>query len=238
MPRRPRLQLPGATLHLIQRGNNRGACFFADSDYLYYLNELHQACRAHRVTLHAYCLMTNHAHLLLTAQEADGPSQIMKRLGQRYVQYVNRTYRRSGTLWEGRFRSCLIGEEAYLFACSRYIELNPVRAKMVADPADWRWSSYRANALGQPDGSITPHPLFEALGATVRERHAAYRELFRDHLAPTLIDQIRSSTNGGFVLGSGEFQQRIATLTGRRTWRETPGRPAKVPDDWGGDELL
>ncbi|KJB91109.1 transposase [Skermanella aerolata] len=226
MPRRPRLSLAAMPFHLIQRGNNRGACFFAESDYTFYLNELKAACQAHRASLHAYCLMTNHVHLLLTPAEADGPSLVMKRLGQRYVQYVNRTHGRSGTLWEGRFRSCPVGEEAYLFACARYIESNPVRANMVAQPADYRWSSYRANALGQPDPSVTPHELYEALGSTPEARLSAYRELFRQYPDQSQIEEIRSATNGGFALGSETFQQHIANLTGRRTWRGHPGRPA------------
>lgn len=195
MPRRPRLSLVAMLFHLIQRGDNRRACFFAESDYTFYLNELRAVCQAHRVSLYAYCLMTNHVHLLLTPAEADGPSLVMKRLGQRYVQYVNRTHGRSGTLWEGRFRSCPVGEEAYLFACARYIELSPVRANMVAHPTDYRWSSYRTNALCQPDPLVTPHDLYEALGATLEARLSACRELFRQYLDPSWIKEIRSTTN-------------------------------------------
>lgn len=125
----------------------------------------------------------------------------MKRLGQRYVQYINRVYRRSGTLWEGRFRSCLVGEKDYLLGCYRYIELNPVRAAMVKHPADYRWSSYQANAQGAVNTSLTPHPLYEALGIDEISRQAAYRELFRYQLEPGRVDEIRAATNGGFALG-------------------------------------
>jgi putative transposase len=138
MPRRPRLALPNIPLHIIQRGNNRQACFFANEDYRIYLESLRESAAKTDCRIHAYVLMTNHVHLLLSAECADAPGALMKALGQRYVQYVNRTYRRSGTLWEGRFRSCLTQQETYLLACQRYIELNPVRAGMVTHPAEYR----------------------------------------------------------------------------------------------------
>lgn len=149
MPRRARLLLPGVPLHIIQRGNNRQACFFGDDDYGFYLDWLTEHARKTGCKVHAYVLMTNHVHLLLSSSKPEGAGALMKALGQRYVQYVNRTYHRSGTLWEGRFRSCLVQEEAYLLACQCYIELNPVRAGMVRRPGDYRWSSYRANGLGE-----------------------------------------------------------------------------------------
>lgn len=137
MPRRARLLLPNVPLHVIQRGNNRQACFFADDDYRRYLDWLEEYAGKCGCRVHAYVLMTNHVHLLLSADSAGGVGALMKALGQRYVQYINRTYRRSGTLWEGRFRSCLTQDETYLLACQRYIELNPVRAAMVAHPAEY-----------------------------------------------------------------------------------------------------
>ena len=149
MPRRPRLILPGIPLHIIQRGNNRQACFYADEDCRNYLVWLQEYANRNRCAPHAYVLMTNHVHLLVTPQTAEGAGQLMKQLGQRYVQYVNRTYRRTGTLWEGRFRSCLTQEEHYVLACYRYIELNPIRAGMVEHPAEYLWSSYRANTQGE-----------------------------------------------------------------------------------------
>ncbi len=227
MPRRPRLKLAGIPLHLIQRGNNRSACFYADVDYLFYLEQLVAACKLDGVSLHAYCLMTNHVHLLLTPQEADGASRLMKRLGQRYVQYVNRTYRRSGTLWEGRFRSCLVGEEEYLLGCYRYIELNPVRACMVEHPAEYRWSSYRANAQGEHCDWLVPHTVYRRLGDDEVTRQASYRELFRHQLAPGLVDEIRTRVNGGYALGSARFEQGIANALGRRTTPGRPGRPSR-----------
>jgi putative transposase len=162
MPRRPRITLPGVPLHLIQRGNNRQACFFADEDYLAYLGWLEGYVREGDCAIHAYVLMTNHVHLLLTPQTSRGAGELMKRLGQRYVQYINRTYRRSGTLWEGRFRSYLTQEGGYVLGCYRYIELNPVRANMVEHPAEYPWSSYRANAQGESP-LLTHHPLYAVL---------------------------------------------------------------------------
>jgi putative transposase len=148
MPRRARLSLPGIPWHIIQRGNNRAACFHAEEDYRLYLDYLKEFSAKFDCAVHAYVLMTNHVHLLLTPEHIDSAALLMKHLGQRYVQYVNRTYKRSGTLWEGRFRSCLTQSEQYVLACHRYIELNPVRAGMVKKPQDYPWSSYSANALG------------------------------------------------------------------------------------------
>lgn len=158
---------------------------------------------------------------------------MMKALGQRYVQYVNRVYGRSGTLWEGRYRSCPTQTETYLLACQRYIELNPVRAAMVAHPADYRWSSYRANAQGESDALVQPHEAYGALGMDAASRQAAYRELFRDDLEPGLVEEIRRATNGNFALGNNCFAEQIATALGRRVTPGTPGRPRKVSVESG-----
>ena len=144
------------------------------------------------------------------------------------MQYFNRRYRRSGTLWEGRFRSCPTEAESYLLACQRYIELNPVRAGMVTHPADYRWSSFRANALGEPDPLLTPHPLYTALAADEGERRQAYRELFRHELDPGVIDEIRAATNGNFALGGSRFADEVATALGARTQRGHAGRPRQT----------
>ncbi len=184
MPRRPRLLIDGVPLHIIQRGNNRHACFDADGDYWFYLEWLEEYAKKHGCAVHAYTLMTNHVHLLLSAKTPDSPAVLMKALGQRYVQYINRQYRRSGTLWEGRYRSCLIQQDAYLMGCQRYIELNPVRAGMVEHPGEYRWSSYRANAQGEPNTLLTSHLLYAQLGVDAQERQQAYPELFRYELIP------------------------------------------------------
>ena len=227
MPRRPRITLPGVPLHLIQRGNNRQACFFDEQDYLFYLDWLEEYAHISNCRIHAFVLMTNHVHLLLTPETTHSVGDLMKRLGQRYVQYVNRTYRRSGTLWEGRFRSCMTQEEDYVLGCYRYIELNPVRAKIVDHPAEYRWSSYRANAQSERSSLLTPHDTYLTLGTGQDEPMANYRELFRYQLDPGLIDEIRSSTNGNYALGSPLFQEQVAEMLGRRVTPGKSGRPKK-----------
>ncbi len=227
MPRRARLSLPGIPWHIIQRGNNRSVCFHAEEDYQFYLHYLREFAAKFGCAVHAYVLMTNHVHLLLTPERADSAGLLMKHLGQRYVQYINRNYRRSGTLWEGRFRSCLTQSESYVLACYRYIELNPVRAAMVVKPQDYRWSSYLANGLGRANPLITPHDEYRRLGRTETERREAYRALFRAHVDEALVGEIRSATNGNYALGGNRFQAQIAKALGRRVTRGTAGRPRK-----------
>lgn len=227
MPRRARLSIPGIPWHIIQRGNNRSVCFHAEEDYQFYLHYLEEFSTKFGCAVHAYVLMTNHVHLLLTPQHADSASLLMKHLGQRYVQYINRTYRRSGTLWEGRFRSCLTQTEEYLLACYRYIELNPVRAGMVVRPQDYRWSSYHANALGKASRLIVPHDEYLRLGRDDAPRQEAYRALFKAHMDEEVIGQIRSATNGNYALGNERFQQEIGTMLGRRAAKGQSGRPGK-----------
>ena len=157
MPRRARITLAYTPHHIIQRGNNRSACFYVDDDYFQYLDWLDKYSRENDCRVHAYVLMTNHVHLLITPATCDGLAKMLKRLGLRYVQYINRTYSRSGTLWEGRFKSCITQEDNYVLSCYRYIELNPVRANMVEHPAEYSWSSYRTNAQQEPNRMISPH---------------------------------------------------------------------------------
>ncbi len=228
MPRRPRLALPHVPLHLIQRGNNRQACFFANEDYRVYLDWLTEYAGKTGCRVHAYVLMTNHVHLLVSSEHGEGPGRLMKALGQRYVQYVNRTYRRSGTLWEGRFRSCPIQEDAYLLACQRYIELNPVRANMVEHPGDYPWSSYRTHAQGEPSALIHSHPLYLALSAEETQRHAAYRELFRHALEPGMVDDIRRAVHGNYALGNDLFAEQIEAALSQRAKPGKAGRPRKA----------
>ena len=154
MPRKPRMYLPQVPCHVIQRGNNREATFFAEQDYQYYLECLKDASCRYGVSIHAYVLMTNHVHLLMTPEKVESISLTMQSLGRRYVQYINKEYRRTGTLWESRHKASLVQAEKYLLTCSRYIELNPVRAGMVDHPADYKWSSFRANAYGELDSRI------------------------------------------------------------------------------------
>lgn len=191
MPRRLRIKLPGLPQHLVQRGVNREPCFFTEEDYHCYLHWLKKSAADYRCAIHAYALMTNHVHLLVTPETWEGASRLMQSVGRRYVQYINRTYRRTGTLWEGRFKSSAVQEERYFLLCSRCIELNPVRAGMVDDPCQYRWSSYRRNGLGQPDESLTPHVEYVNLGRTEHDRQIAYRSLFRTELDEAAIADIR-----------------------------------------------
>ena len=230
MPRRARLSVAGIPWHIIQRGNNRAVCFYAEDDYRRYLDDLAEQSRRFGCTIHAYVLMTNHVHLLLTPQKDDSAGQMMKHLGQRYVQYVNRTYRRSGTLWEGRFRSCLTQSEEYVLACYRYIELNPVRAGMVRHPRDYRWSSFHANGDGRKDAMITPHEQYQGLARSEDARRENYRALFKAHLDPEVVARIRSATNGNVVLGSKRFEEQIAGMLKRRVTRGKAGRPKHAAD--------
>jgi putative transposase len=230
MPRRPRLCLAGMPFHVTQRGHNRAPCFFADRDYHCYLRELTLQARHHDVAIHAYVLMTNHVHLLVTPAKDDGLGQVMKVVGQRYVDYVNRAYGRSGTLWGGRFRSCLVDSESYLLRCHQYIEMNPVRAGMVDHPGTYPWSSYRFNAEGAADPAMTMHPIVTALGRSSDERASVYRELFLHDLQQEWLAQIRDATNGGHVLGSASFQIRIARTLGRPVARQKRG-PKRKPEN-------
>ena len=182
MPRTARIVLPGIPLHVIQRGNNRQDCFYSRQDYRLFLRWLQECAALFEYRIHAFVLMTNHVHILLTPTHADGVGYLMKRLGQRYVQYINRNYERSGTLWEGRFRSCLVQQDTYLMACYRYIELNPVRAGLVQHPSQYQWSSYRSNALGEASDLLSPHELYLDLGRADSERRANYLELFSEEL--------------------------------------------------------
>jgi len=179
--------------------------------------------------------MTSHVHVLISAPQPDAPGALMKALGQRYVQYINRTYRRSGTLWEGRFRSCLTQEESYLLACQRYIEMNPVRADMVAHPAEYRWSSYGGNAQGDPDALLKPQSLYLALGTDAASREAAYRELFRYELEPGLVDEIRRATNGNYALGNAAFAAQVTCGLGRRAGSGKSGRPRRIEKPESGE---
>lgn len=228
MPRRPRLNLPGLPVHIVQRGNNKGACFFSNDDCAAYLDWLHRAAEKLDCRIHAYVLMTNHVHLLLTPGQPDAASALMQSLGRRYVQYVNHTYRRTGTLWEGRFLSSAVHAEDYLLQCMRYIELNPVRAGMVEQPGDYRWSSFRRNGLGRPDKLVDEHEIYASLGPTPGERQQAYRELFRSQMDDKVLDAIREASQAGTLLSGERFRKEIEATQQRRLTRAPRGRPRKA----------
>lgn len=227
MPRRARLTAAGIPWHIIQRGNNRSACFYTEQDYQYYLQTLGEQAQRYECAIHAYVLMTNHAHILLTPEKSTGPSLMMKHLGQRYVQYINKSYKRSGTLWEGRFKSCLAQEDQYVLVCYRYIELNPVRSGMTSLPGDYPWSSYSHNGQGKTNTLITPHPLYLQLSGNKENRLTIYRDLFKAHLDQSAIENVRQATNGNYVLGNERFKNEIAQMLNRRVSPGTTGRPGK-----------
>lgn len=232
MPRKPRFNLVGIPQHVIQRGNNREPCFYAEADYRRYLDDLQESANKFDSRIHAYVLMTNHVHLLVTPMAEHGISQMMQALGRRYVYYVNKTYKRTGTLWEGRYKSSLIDSDRYLLTCMRYIELNPIRASMVVHPGEYKWSSYHANAQGMEDALVQPHPLYLELGADKYVRQYAYRELFRHFIDTDTLHEIRKSLNHELVLGRSYFKDKIEEMTNRQTRMGLPGRP-KVEEKAG-----
>jgi putative transposase len=231
MARLLRLNPPDIAQHIIQRGNNRQICFASEEDYTAYLGWLEEYSKKFDMEIHAYVLMTNHVHILATSRHEKSLTKTMQSLGRQYVRYFNNSYRRSGTLWEGRYKSCLVQSEQYLLECYRYIELNPMRAGMVADPADYRWSSYRANGLGVGNSMLTPHHEYMRLGGSVAARCEAYRALFTAHVDGIMIKDIRDSVNKGLVLGTERFKDEIETNLKRRVRPAKMGRPRKSTQD-------
>ena len=228
MPRRPRYHVDHVPLHIVQRGHNRERCFFEETDYQRYLAWLHVALTDADCTLHAYVLMTNHVHLLLTPRCAEAVPGAIISLGRRYVQHVNRTYKRTGTLWDSRYKSSLVQSNRYLLACQRYIELNPVRAGIVRDPADYPWSSYRVHAFGKQDDIVSPHALYWALGRDGVERQLAYRKLFHEHSDTTDVDDIRLAVRQSQPVGDKPFHDAVEKVVGAR--REARGQGRTGPE--------
>ncbi|HKY93607.1 MAG TPA: transposase [Nevskiaceae bacterium] len=220
MARHPRYRIAGLAQHLVQRGNNRVDTFRSAGDFHFYLECVAAAADRCRCAIHAYVLMSNHVHLLATPEEPEGLSEMMQSVGRRFVRYFNDRYVRTGTLWEGRFKAVPVDSERYLAACHRYIESNPVRAGVVSHPADYWWSSYRSNALGNPDRLVSPHPWYAALGTTANDRQRAYGSLFDDELAESTLDELRHGINRSWVSGSDPFVEKVRVAAGR------PCRPA------------
>jgi putative transposase len=208
MPRKPRFFVPGIPGHAIQRGNNRQAVFFENEDYRVYLGWLKLAAEKYRCDIHAYVLMTNHVHLLVTPARRDSISGLFQYVGRHYVAYVNHTYGRTGTLWEGRYKASLIEEERYLLTCYRYIELNPVRAGIVSSPEQYDWSSYCFNALGKVNPLLSPHPLYYRLDAA---------QLY----------EVRAATQSGTPLGNDGFRAEIERVLQFKIGQTHRGRPVK-----------
>ncbi|MDO6426674.1 transposase [Thalassotalea sp. 1_MG-2023] len=230
MARLPRLDLPNIPQHVIQRGNNRQACFYQEKDYKAYLNWLKYYSLKENVAIHAWVLMTNHVHLLCTPRKPKAVSLMMQGLGRRYVQYFNHSNQRTGTLWEGRFKSCLVQNRNYLLEVYRYIESNPVRSGMVNSPAEYPWSSYQINALGKRSDLATYHEQYIALGQSEAERQHSYSTLFKSKVVGQNEPLIRKSVSRGGVLGDEKFKSAIEAITGRRVTSVRRGRPKTVVD--------
>lgn len=214
-------------MHVVQRGNNRSTCFFGDVDRRFYLKCLDNAARRRRCAVHAYVLMTNHVHLLVTPLEAGAVGAMLQDVGRRFVRVINTVHGRTGTLWEGRYKASLVDSDRYFLTCQRYIELNPVRAGLVATPEAYHWSSHAHYALGGWNHLITDHALYEALASSPLERRAVYRSLFGTALAASDLQKIRQAVNTDSALGSDQFMLEKEAQLGRSVRTPRRGRPPK-----------
>jgi putative transposase len=227
MPRIPRLTVPGTALHVVQRGNNRQAVFFDHSNYVSYLDLLFESAERYEVSVHAFVCMTNHVHMLLTPWDEASASRTIQRLGAMYTARINLAYRRTGSLWEGRFKSSLVDSERYVLACYRYIELNPVRAGIVRQPSDYRWSSYRQHAVGTSEYPIVPHAEWLALGPDAAIRRERYARLVAQGMPDKELETLRRCARNGLPAGSRRFKAEIEAALDRRVGDGQPGRPRK-----------
>ncbi len=212
MPRQARFCPAGLPVHLFQRGNNRQAIFTCDDDLAAYAHWLAEGAERFGVSVHGWVFMTNHVHLLATPSHDESLSRLMQFLGRLYVRHFNYRYTRSGTLFEGRFKTCIVQEDRYMLACLRYIELNPVRAGMVGDPGDYRWSSFRAHAFGIRASLWSPHKLYMELARNEQQRQRAWRELTRESLDIEVLAKVRHCANTGLVLGTETFREQVRRL--------------------------
>lgn len=228
MPRKNRVYVPEMPYHIVQRGNNREACFYCDDDYQLYLELLGDYSDRYKVSVHAYILMTNHIHLLVTPAYADSVSRMMQSLASRYAFFMNKLHKRSGTVWEGRHKSSVVDAADYLLKCYRYIELNPVRANMVSRPEEYRWSSYGVNAWGDKSNYLSHHSEYLNLGTDSEERCLAYRELFRHQLDKNDLHAIRQAAYYSHPLGDSRFVEQIERYSGKAVGYAKRGRPKKV----------
>jgi putative transposase len=231
MARLPRQVVPGYPYHVIQRGHNRLAVFMDDADRLRYLDGLHEAAQMHGLDIHVYVLMDNHVHLLCTPAQEASLALTMQAVGRRYVRAFNRRHGRSGTLWEGRFRSSIIEADRYLLACQRYIELNPVRAGMVEQAVDWPWSSHRHYAGVAADARLRTHPTIFALGNTPFERESAYRQMFDETSLPPAAELawLTRRALAGKPMATEVFQRGVESSHQVRLLPAPVGRPRRRP---------
>lgn len=225
MPRKKRFYQPGVPAHVFQRRHNKEPVFFDDQDYLAYLRFLKAAADELECLIHAYVLMTNHVHLLITPKAENDISVLFQKIGRHFVPYMNKTYRRRGSLWEGRHKGNILESEAYFLSCMRYIEMNPVRAAMVEHPGQYRWSSYAANAQGIDNAILQRHALYLALGETPEIRQGAYRAGFDIETHPDEIQLIRACLHSGTPLGNDRFKKKIESAIGNRVGFSKRGRP-------------
>lgn len=227
MPRQPRYFIPHIPQHVIQRGVDRQPVFFQLDDYKLYLDSLGNAAERYECQIHAYVLMTNHTHLLVTPTGSRSLPLLMQAMGRSYVQALNKRYNRTGTLWEGRYKASLVQDEHYLLTCYKYIELNPVRAGLVSKPDDYPYSSFACNANGRDNPLLTAHAVYRSLAEEPNQRQAVYRNFFNDSIAPETLTTIRNTSNACLVLGNERFKDQIETMLGRSVRPGRCGRPKK-----------
>jgi len=225
MPRQKRIYLPDVACHVIQRGNNRQACFFRQKDYEFYLECLQDACDKYRCMVHSYVLMTNHVHLLVTPSDETSLPRVMQSVGRRYVRWINTIYKRTGTLWEGRYKASLVDSDKYVLACYRYIELNPVRACMVECPREYRWSSYQNSAGLKSDLWLEYHPAYLALAESQEQQAIIYQGLFEEQGISD--DWLTRKTIREQPIGSDRFKKEVEGMLNIKLNRESIGRPRK-----------
>ena len=229
MPRNPRFYLPSVPVHIVQRGHSRDTVFFEAQDYATYAYWVKEASKKYCVAVHAFVLMTNHIHLLMTPREGRDVSLFMQFVGRRYVPYINHKYGKSGSIWEGRYKASLVQEETYFLTVMRYIELNPLRAGMVELPGQYRWSSFCHNIGTRKIGFITPHPIYHGLGDNEKARQQAYEELFKGHIDEIDMKRIREAWQTGTPLGNDYFRERVEQQLRCKVGTARRGRPVK-PD--------
>ena len=227
MARLPRYTITNQLQHIIQQGRDGQQVFFEEQDYQYFRDCLDAAAYNYGLKVHAYVLLPERVHVLATPGSSDSVSRAVQSIGRNYVQYYNECYNGSGTLWEGRYRATVVDEKDYLLVCSRYIETAPVREGLVKHPREYRWSSYARNAGGVADELITPHRLYQKLGADDKERARAYRALFKKKIHADTVELITGSTLKGWALGDEKFARKIEKISGRRARQLPKGRPRK-----------